>query len=168
MNAELFANMKTIPLVVIVIGMIVVFLSSGTDVYSLMTGYSSMLAGFLVLLAWVFNYIGNTTNQNKVLTMLPFAFIIGIIGTLLVYFSMYFKQISANMVSQYYTNFSSILMIFIFIQSGLFISTLTSKAFETTQSLGTTNTSILMLLSAINFILVITVGIVLHFYKTDG
>lgn len=168
MNSELFANMKTIPLVVIVVGMIIVFLSSGTDVYSLMSGYSSMLAGFLVLLAWVFNYIGNTTNQNKVLTMLPFVFIIGTICALLVYFSVYFKQISANMVSQYYTNFSNMLMIFILIQAGLFISALTSKNFEATQSLGSTNTSILMLLSAVNFVLVITLGIVLGFYKTDG
>jgi hypothetical protein len=166
MNTDLFLNMKTMPSVVIIIGMIVVFLSKSASF--LMLGYGSMLAGLLVLLVWVFRFIGNTSMQNKVTTMLPFIFSIGIILTMMVYLSVYFKNISQGKVSHYYYSFSNTFTLFFLVQVGFLVSVFASKSFETTQSIGSSNTSFLMLMSAVNFILTITLGIILAFYKTDG
>jgi hypothetical protein len=166
MNADLFLYMKTIPSVVIVIGMIMVFLSTSATL--LMSGYASILAGLLVLLAWVFRFIENTSMQNKVTTMLPFLFIIGFVSTMIVYLSVYFKNINQGKVSHYYYSFSNTFTIFLLVQIGFLVSVFASKSFETTQTLGSSNTSFLMLMSAVNFILTITLGIILAFYRTDG
>jgi len=166
MNADLFLYMKTIPSIIIIIGMILVFLSR--NVTLLMSGYSSILAGLLVLLAWVFRFIENTSMQNKVTTMLPFLFIIGFVSTMIVYLSVYFKDINLGRVSHYYYTFSSTFTIFLLVQIGFLVSVFASKAFETTQSLGSSNSSFLMLMSSVNFILAITLGIILAFYRTDG
>ena len=166
MNTDMFLYMKSIPSIVIIIGMIVVFLSNSAT-WSI-SGYGSILAGMLVLLAWVFKFIETTSMQNKVTTMLPFVFIIGIVFTMLVYLNMYFKDINRNNVSHYYNSFSNTLTVFLLVQIGFLLSVFSSKSFENTQTIGSSNTSYLMLMSAVNFILVITIGIVLGFYKTDG
>ena len=166
MNADLFLYMKTIPSIIIVIGMILVFLSR--NVTLLMSGYGSILAGLLVLLAWVFRFIENTSMQNKITTMLPFLFIIGFVSIMIVYLSVYFKNISQGNVSHYYHSFSKTFTTFLLVQIGFLISVFSSKTFETTQTLGSSNTSLLMLMSSVNFILAITLGIILTFYRTDG
>lgn len=166
MNTDLFLYMKTIPLVVIVIGMIMVFLSK--SVTPMMSGYGSILAGLLVLLAWVFRFIENTSMQNKVTTMLPFIFVIGFVSTMIVYLSVYFKNINQGKVSHYYYSFSNTLTTFLLVQIGFLVSVFASKSFESTQTIGSSNTSFLMLMSSVNFILTITLGIILAFYRTDG
>lgn len=166
MNADLFLYMKTIPSIVIVVGMILVFLSK--NVTLLMSGYSSILAGLLVLLAWVFRFIENTSMQNKVTTMLPFLFIIGFVSTMIAYLSIYYKNISQGNVSNYYYTFSNTFTMFLLVQIGFLVSVFAGRAFETTQTLGSSNTSFLMLMSSVNFILAITLGIILTFYRTDG
>lgn len=131
---------------------------------ALMSGYSGLLLGmlFIIILNLLF-------KQSTYFDMIPVLMIIIIVGLLLNYLRIYFDRISSGEVSSYYSNFSLISTIFLFTQLIIIFGAIYSKSERNGSKLFTDTTfSLLGLFSVINIIIVLTIGIVLHFYSTQG
>ena len=101
--------------------------------------------------------------------MFPLFVIIVIISLLIYYLSTYFDRISKGEVSSYYKSFSTISTIFLAIQIITMFSAMFSKSKETSgKLLSDTTFALLGLFGVLNFLMVITIGVVLHFYSTQG
>ena len=101
--------------------------------------------------------------------MIPVLMIIIIVGLLLNYLRIYFDRISSGEVSSYYSNFSLLSIIFLFTQLIIIFGAIYGKSESDGSKLFTDTTfSLLGLFSVINIIIVLTIGIVLHFYSTQG
>ena len=83
------------------------------------------------------------------------------------YLYAYFDRISRGEVAGYYNSFSVLSTIFFAAQFIILFNAL--KDSETNGKLLTDKTfSILALFGVINYLIIITIGIVLHFYSTQG
>jgi len=131
---------------------------------ALMGGYSGLLLGllFIIILNLLF-------KQSTYFDMIPVLMIIIIVGLLLNYLRIYFDRISSGEVSSYYSNFSLLSTIFLFTQLIIIFGAIYGKSESDGSKLFTDTTfSLLGLFSVINIIIVLTIGIVLHFYSTQG
>jgi len=131
---------------------------------ALMGGYSGLLLGmlFIIILNLLF-------KQSTYFDMIPVLMIIIIVGLLLNYLRIYFDRISRGEVSSYYSNFSLLSTIFLFTQLIIIFGAIYSKTESDGSKIFTDTTfSLLGLFSIINIIIVLTIGIVLHFYSTQG
>jgi hypothetical protein len=131
---------------------------------ALMGGYSGLLLGmlFVIILNLLF-------KQSTYFDMIPALMIIIIVGLLLNYLRIYFDRISSGEVSSYYSNFSLLSTIFLFTQLIIIFGAIYGKTESDGSKLFTDTTfSLLGLFSIINIIIVLTIGIVLHFYSTQG
>ena len=146
---------------------IIIITSNMTDsngLSALMGGYSGLLLGmlFIIILNLLF-------KQSTYFDMIPVLMIVIIVGLLLNYLRIYFDRISSGEVSSYYSNFSLLSTIFLFTQLIIIFGAIYSKNESDGSKLFKDSTfSLLGLLSVINIIIVITIGIVLHFYSTQG
>lgn len=131
---------------------------------ALMGGYSGLLLGmlFVIILNLLF-------KQSTYFDMIPALMITIIVGLLLNYLRIYFDRISSGEVSSYYSNFSLLSTIFLFTQLIIIFGAIYGKTESDGSKLFTDTTfSLLGLFSIINIIIVLTIGIVLHFYSTQG
>lgn len=132
---------------------------------ALLGGYSGLLLGmlFIMIVSLIFT---NTTYFE----MFPVIMIIIITGLLIFYLYKYFDNISSGHTSNYYSSFSLISTIFLFTQIIIVFKAIYDKSKEDPNKPLFKNTtfSLLTLLSVINILSVITMGIVLHFYSTQG
>jgi len=132
---------------------------------ALLGGYTGLLLGmlFIMIVSLVFT---NTTY----LDMFPIVIIIIIIALLMYYLYIYFDNISEGHISSYYSSFSLLSAIFLFTQIIIVFTAIYEKTKgDTDKKLFKDQTfSLLTLLSVINMLAVITIGIVLHFYSTQG
>jgi hypothetical protein len=94
---------------------------------------------------------------------------LGIIGLTMFYLYTYFDKIAKGQVSGYYITFSVLSVIFLITQLSILFSAIFSKSNGFNEKLLSERTfSLLTLLGVINYIMVITIGIVLKFYSTQG
>jgi len=165
-DKEEYKKVINVPLAVIIGSFIIIIVTTGmTDtngVSALIGGYSGLLLGMLFVI--ILNY--PPTNW---LDMFPLFVIMIIISLLIYYLSTYFDQISKGEVSSYYKSFSILSTIFLAIQIITMFSAMFSKSGEPTgKLLSDTTFALLGLFGVLNFLMVITIGIVLHFYSTQG
>jgi hypothetical protein len=107
---------------------------------------------------------GSTVDKiNMLLTLTPFFLILIIIIYFIVLISKYFNKIVDKKISDYYYGFTQISTWLLLAQIGTLIYSMT-KTTEFSKKIF----SILMLLGTINAISLITLGIILKFYTTDG
>lgn len=147
-----------------VIILITANMTDSNGLSALMGGYSGLLLGmlFIIILNLLF-------KQSTYFDMIPVLMIIIIVGLLLNYLRIYFDNISLGQVSSYYSSFSLLSTIFLFTQLIIIFGAIYSKNESDGSKLFKDSTfSLLGLLSVINIIIVITIGIVLHFYSTQG
>lgn len=131
---------------------------------ALIGGYSGLLLGmlFIIILNLVF-------KQSTYFDMIPIIMIIIIVSLLLSYLIVYFDRISSGKVSSYYSNFSLLSTIFLFTQIIIIFSSMYNKSVDKdTKMFSNTTFSLLGLISVINILIVLTIGIVLRFYSTQG
>jgi hypothetical protein len=132
---------------------------------ALLGGYSGLLLGmlFIMIVSLIF-------TKTTYLDMFPVVMIIIITGLLMYYIYRYFDNISSGNVSSYYSSFSLLSAIFLFTQIIIVFTAIYGKSEEdqNTKLFTDTTFSLLGLLSVINMIIVLTIGIVLHFYSTQG
>jgi len=103
------------------------------------------------------------------LDMIPFIVVLFIISLLIFYLTTYFDKISTGEVSSYYQSFSVLSSIFLAAQLIMLMSSTISKSSETnSKMLSDKIFALLGLFGVINFLIVITIGIVLNFYSTQG
>ena len=161
----LFKKSINVIVAIIIASCIIILITSNmTDkngLSALIGGYSGLLLGmlFIILLNLLF-------KRYSYFDMFPLLMIIIIIGLLVSYLGIYFDKISSGEVSSYYVSFSLLSTLFLFTQIIMIFSAIYKS--QNKNLFSYTSFSLLGLLSVINIIIVITIGIVLHFYSTQG
>jgi uncharacterized membrane protein len=163
-----FKNVMNVLFAIIVASCIIIIITTNINdsnsLSALIGGYFGLSLGllFIIILNLVF-------KQSTYVDMIPLFIIIIIIGLLLTYLFIYFNEISSGKVSSYYSKFSLLSTIFLFTQLIIIFSTIYNKSKSNVTQLFTNTTfSLLGLFSVINIIIVLTIGIILHFYSTQG
>ena len=160
-------------------GLIVVMLTLGSlnkDALSgTIGGYSASWIGILFLFALTYTNYSSSSIQNDSfswktlgLIFLPYLILLGIIGYSLALIGIYFDNISSDRVSPYYSTFSYISIIFIFIQVYIFGKATSTSAFLEQGNINSLSLVKLILLGVINIIVLISLGISLKYFSTDG
>ncbi len=166
-DKEEYYKIMNIPLSVIFASFIIIIITTGitntNGLNALIGGYIGLLLGILFIL--LINY----PSQN-ILDMFPFVSIIIIISLLLHYFRTYYHIISSGQVSGYYNSFSMLSTIFLAVQMIVLFKEMYKSYTGGMNGPLLTNSSfaLLGLLAVINGLIVITLGIVLNFYSTQG
>ena len=167
-SSEEFQKIINIPLAVIFASLIIIIITTNmTDtngLSALLGGYSGLFLGmfFVILINVLF------TNSAYV-DMFPIIMILVICGLLIFYLSVYFDRISKGEVSSYYISFSILSTIFLFTQVSIIFSAMYNKTIvNNVKMFDDTLFSLLGLFSVINIIIVLTIGVILHFYSTQG
>jgi hypothetical protein len=132
-------------------------------------GVSSLIGGYTGLLLGVLFVIILNIPTNNWINFFPFFYIMFIVSVLLYYLYAYFGKISTGEISSYYGSFSILSTIFLATQVIILFSAMfRSNGDFSNNFLSNKTFSILSLFAVINFLIVITLGIVLHFYSTQG
>jgi hypothetical protein len=162
---EEFQKVMYIPFVFIIVSFIIISITANVTnangLSALLGGYSGLMLGilFVTILSWVY-------TKRIYLEMLP---VLIISGFLIFYLSKYFDKISKGEVSSYYSSFSVLSTIFIFTQLTIIFSSVFNALKNSNEKLFSKFTSTLLgLFGVINFLIVLTIGIILQFYSTDG
>jgi uncharacterized membrane protein YoaK (UPF0700 family) len=157
-----YKRVINVPLAVIIASFIIIIITTGmtnkNGISALIGGYTGLLLGLLFVI------ILNIPNNNW-LNFVPIVYIIVIVSLLMTYLYKYFGEISNGHVSSYYGTFSNLSTIFLVAQVLMLFSSFTNGSIN---NLSNKTFSLLSLFATINFIIVITLGIVLHFYSTQG
>lgn len=135
---------------------------------ALMSGYGSILACILLLLVWLIKYTTGTSYLSKIMLVSPLILIIIFIGLIMSYLSSFFKRIIKRDVPTSYYTFSRLSYLFLFAQIFIILTSISGESFSTLKTFTNKTFSILMLMSALNAIWVIYLGIILKYYTADG
>lgn len=167
-SSEEFQKIINIPLAVIFASLIIIIVTTNmTDtngLSALLGGYSGLFLGmfFVIIINILF-------TNSPYLDMFPIIMILVICGLLIFYLSVYFDRISKGEVSGYYISFSILSTVFLFTQVSIIFSAMYNKSMvENVKMFDDTMFSVLGLFSVINIIIVLTIGVILHFYSTQG
>jgi len=165
MKKEEFKKVMYVPFVVIIVSIIIIIITANVTntngLSALLGGYSGLMLGilFVTILSWVY-------TKTIYLEMFP---LLIISGFLIFYLSKYFDKISKGEVSSYYSSFSVLSTIFLFTQVTIIFSSMFDALKNSNEKLFSKYTSTLLgLFGVINFLIVLTIGIILQFYSTDG
>ena len=163
-----FEKVMNIPFAVVITSFIIIMITTNmTDI----NGLSALLGGYMgLLLGMLFVIIINLVfTKTTYLDMFPIGMIVITVGLLIFYLRKYFDRISKGEVSDYYSSFSLLSTIFLFTQVILILTSMYDKINgQNTKLFSDTTFSLLGLFSVINLLIVLTIGIVLHFYSTQG
>ena len=155
-----------------IIVLIITFIgtSNSNSLYALEGGYSGILVG-MVFVA-IFNSVlifKNGLNLINILKMVPFLVIIIISALMISFLSGHFDKIYRGQVSDYYQTFSTVTALCLLLQIGILFNELfNSDAMKNGQLnniLSNSTLSLLTLISVINGLSLITLGVVLTYYS---
>jgi hypothetical protein len=160
-------------------GLIIVLLTLGTlnksAVSGAIAGYSASWIAILFLFSLTYtNYSSSSIKNNSFswktlgLIFIPYLILLGIIGYSLTLIGVYFDNISSDRVSPYYVTFSYISTIFIIIQVYIFGNITSTNAFTKDGTINSLSLVKLILLGVINILVLISLGISLKYFSTDG
>jgi hypothetical protein len=169
---SIFKSITNIVYAIVIASGLVILITTGLTnqnaVIGLITSYGSILAAILLLLAWVFKYTIDTSYYNKLLLMLPFIVLIILVSMILTYLSVYFNRITSNKISDYYFLFSRLSALFLILQLFIIFSSVSNVNFAKTKSIENNTFAVLMLMATLNTIWVVSLGVILKYYSTDG
>jgi len=166
---EEFERILYVPLSVIVASFIIVIITTGVSdpntVSALIGGYMGLFLGVTIVTV--------LTSMNIPFTnwldLIPFVVLLIIIFLMIYYLYQYFNRISTGQVSTYYSSFSTLSTLFIATQLIILFSSLYKISDNFQNKILTSKTfSLVSLFSVINLLVVITLGIILRFYSTQG
>jgi hypothetical protein len=106
--------------------------------------------------------------MDIIFTLIPFIVLIIIFGFSLALVSIYFNKIAENRISDYYSMFSFISVTFILLQVWIFFVATKQKAFRDNGFINKVTLLKLLLLSIFNLLTLVTLGITLKYFSTDG
>ena len=163
-----FKNIMNVPYAVIIASFIIIIITTNmTDtngLSALLGGYSGLCIGMIFVI--LINYIFAKTSY---LDMFPLLMVIIISSLIITYLGIYFDKIAKGEVSNYYSSFSLLSVIFLGTQVGIIFSSIYGKTQDPNSKMFSDTTfALLGLFSVINILIVLTLGIVLHFYSTQG
>jgi len=154
-----------------------IFTEGKTSYNSLISGYSSLIIGLMMILTIVitkimeFN-IGITTTQllmKIVMSLGPFLLLLSIVGFILYLIIVYKDPIVENHVSNSYHKFSNMTISLIIIQIAIFYYIISStKEFKENGKISVISSSLLYLCNVISLYSTMIMYIILKYYRTDG
>ena len=162
---EEFKKVIYIPFAIIITSIIIILVTTNVinanGLSALLGGYSGLTLGilFVTILSWVY-------TKRIYLEMFP---VLIISCCLIFYLTKYFDKISKGEVSSYYSSFSVLSTIFLFTQLTIIFSSIFNVSKSQNDKLFSNKTfALLRLFGVINLLIVLTIGIILQFYSTDG
>jgi F0F1-type ATP synthase assembly protein I len=165
-DKEEYKKVINVPLAVIIASFIIIIITTGMTNKN---GVSALIGGYTGLLLGVLFIIVLNIPTNNWINFFPFFYVMFIVSILLYYLYAYFGKISNGEISSYYGSFSILSTIFLATQLIILFSSMFSSNGDFSNNFLSNKTfSILSLLAVINFLMVITLGIILHFYSTQG
>ena len=168
-NKEEYRDVINIPLAIIFASSIIILFTTGVNDENALTG---LLRGYFGLVIGVIFLLILSKPQGFLFDIFPFILLLGIIALMITYIYIYFDRIEKGIVSGYYTSFSILSTIFLAVQFIILTSGILNKYSKPDESnqqlLSDRNFSLFTLFSVINYIIVLTIGIVLKFYSTQG
>lgn len=175
-DEKLFNKITNISYAFLIAGLLVVVFTVGTHNESALigtiAGYASATCATILLAGLTYTTLING-NKNPSWSdigsvLIPFILLFFIFGFSLALESVYFDNISQNRTSDYYGMFSYMSVMFIFIQVYIFHSAISTKIFRENGYINGLTTVKLLLLSVINMLILITLGVSLKYFSTDG
>ena len=165
-NKEEYKKVMNVPFSVSIACILIILITTFTTnsenaLKGLVGGYLGLGLGVLFIIL-----INLNTPTYHLTDLFPCLMLLGIIGLMSFYLFTYFDKIEKGEVSDYYMSFSALTAIFLAIQLSIIFSSLFKDTNE--KLLSNRTFSLLGLLAVINYIMVITLGIVLKFYSTQG
>jgi hypothetical protein len=161
----------------IVVGLIIIFCTVGSNTASNLTGtiigYSFIITGALLLVGYLLSNMNTTSGSNfslisSLITIGPILLLIGILIYMIYLLSYYFSQITAGHISSGYYTFMNIFIVLLMVEFYIFYNSTQDKVFKTTGAIGKITGMILYLLELVSIVTVITLGIILRYFSTDG
>uniref|UniRef100_A0A6C0K4F5 V-ATPase proteolipid subunit C-like domain-containing protein n=1 Tax=viral metagenome TaxID=1070528 RepID=A0A6C0K4F5_9ZZZZ len=156
----------------IVVGIIIIICtmgsSSASSLTGTITGYSFIITGTLLLMGYLMNNMKGLSIISQLITVGPFVVLIGILVYMIYLLSFYFNQITNGNVSNGYYSFMNIFVVLLMVQMFIFYNGTRDKSFIETGAIGKVTGLVLYFLEIINIIVVITLGIILKYFSTDG
>jgi len=160
----------------IVVGIIIIICTIGStsasNLTGTITGYSFIITGTLLLMGYLMNNMNTSQTGSSIISQLitvgPFVVLIGILVYMIYLLSYYFKQITNGNVASSYFNFMNIFIVLLMVQMFIFYNGMRDKRFIETGAIGKVTGLVLYFLEIINIIVVITLGIILKYFSTDG
>ena len=157
--------------------LISIFSEGKTSYNSLISGYSSLTLGLMMILTIVITKImevnSGSTTKELLLTILlslgPFLLMMSIIGFILYLIIVYKDPILDNHVSKSYHTFSNITIVLLLIQIFIVYSKiLDTKEFEESGKISKILSSLLYLLGVLSLYSTMIIYIILKYFITDG
>lgn len=175
-DENLFNNILNISYAFIIGGLIVVICTLGSHnknaLIGTITGYAASTCAVLLLASLTYTNITtgikNPSIMEIIFTLIPFIVLIIIFGFSLALVSIYFNKIAENRISDYYGMFSFISVTFILLQVWIFFVATKQKAFRDNGFINKVTLLKLLLLSIFNLLTLVTLGITLKYFSTDG
>lgn len=169
---QIFKIITNIVYAVVIAGSLIIVATTEINgknaLMGLMSGYGSILASIFLLVIWLIKYTSGTPYFSKFMLMFPFILIISFIILIMIYLSVFFKRISKKDIPKSYYTFSRLSYLFLIAQIFIILSSISGETFSTLKTFGNKTFSILMLMSTLNAIWVIYLGVILKFYTADG
>jgi hypothetical protein len=175
-DSNLFSNITNISYAFIFGGLIVVLMTVGTynqnAVIGTISGYAAATCATLLLSC--LTYLNIVTGNRKpswsniISVLVPFIVLFMIFGFSLALLSANFDKISQDKVGDYYRVFSYISVIFILIQVYMIHSATTLPVFRENGSINSLTSMKILLLAIVNIIVLVTTGVSLKYFSTDG
>jgi len=175
-DENLFKNMTTISYAFLIAGLLVVICTVGTHnenaLIGTIAGYASATCATILLAGLTYTTIvtgnKNPTWSDIFSVLIPFILLFLIFGFSLALESVYFDNIANDRVSSYYGMFSYMSILFIFVQVYIFYSATSQKIFREVGYISKLTSVKLLLLSLINMLILISLGLTLKYFSTDG
>ena len=150
--------------------------SGNTTIGALISGYSSLTLGILMILILLLNNITNITQGKTtfetITTILmasgPFLLMLAIIGFILYLIIKYSKIIADGHVADGYYTFSNIAIILFLLQIYLLHGNMDTEKFKQTYKLSSITSSLLYLLGVITGMCSLILYTILKYFTTDG
>lgn len=159
-------------------GIIIVIFTIGsnnvTGLTGTITGYSFIITGVLLLIGYLMTNLSSTSAYSfssiisQMVTVGPFIVLIGILIYMIYLLSLYFNQITAGNVSSSYYNFMNLFVVLLMAQIYIFYNGTQERSFKETGTISKVTGLLLYFLELINIVVIITLGIILKYFTTDG
>lgn len=159
----------------ITVGIILLFATIGsTSMDSLngtIAGYFLIAIGMAILISFIIGISSKNGSQNiisAIFSVGPFFVTIGIVAYILYLLFTYKDRIAQGNIAPGYANFTNISVILILLQLFLFYMGTQKQSFQRDNKLDRVYSGLLYFVGVINIVAVITIGIILKYFSTDG
>jgi hypothetical protein len=173
-----YSSFFSIAYAFIVGGLILVLITTFTVSYSSLIGsilgYCAAGVGIAMIGGYIFYTLSIAENQVKftfgsvIYRLTPFITLLSIIFMSVYIIGTYLERISSGRVTGFYNVFTVLSTIFVSLQVYILFKSSRTKQFREAGIMSNMSISSSYLLSIINLIIVVTLGIALRYYSTDG